>query len=204
MATTGSVITVPKPPRAFIYATFGIVVLFAGLTAYLKPEVVQFWEFTSNDVVRLFTQLIVVSLVIERSLEVLLTPWREGEAEKLRQRVDVVKTLVQAGAEVAAPAAVQAIDEHEDYQDQTRRFAFLASLTIGLVVSMVGVRTLQFLAEPQRFEKLTGVQPSVFKIVDVVLTGAMLAGGADGLHKVVSVFTSYLDKTKEKNKSATP
>src|SRR6266478_5239861 len=84
---------------AIVIATIGIVV-----ALWMKPNVVSFWEFTKEDIVRLFTQLIVIALFIERSLEVLLTPWRDVEAEKMREQVKDAQQGAQAAQ--AGPAEV--------------------------------------------------------------------------------------------------
>jgi hypothetical protein len=36
----------------------------------------------------------------------------------------------------------------------------------------------------------------------VLLTGALVAGGADGLHKIATVFTSFMEKSADNTKSA--
>jgi len=36
--------------------------------------------------------------------------------------------------------------------------------------------------------------------MDVLLTGAVISGGADGIHKIVAIFTSFADSTKNKLK----
>ena len=38
----------------------------------------------------------------------------------------------------------------------------------------------------------------MFGLVDVILTGALLGGGSDGIHKLVSVFINYLEETAKK------
>jgi hypothetical protein len=36
--------------------------------------------------------------------------------------------------------------------------------------------------------------------MDVLLTGMLLGGGADGLHKLVSIFTNFMDSTAQQAK----
>jgi hypothetical protein len=38
----------------------------------------------------------------------------------------------------------------------------------------------------------------VVTIVDVVITAGLIGGGSDGIHKLVSVITDYLDATRDK------
>jgi hypothetical protein len=48
------------------------------------------------------------------------------------------------------------------------------------------------------------VQAQWFSAADVFLTGAVLGGGSDGLHKLISVFTDFLGATSAKVKAGTP
>ena len=34
-------------------------------------------------------------------------------------------------------------------------------------------------------------------VADVLLTGAVVGGGSDGMHKLVQVFTNFMDSTAE-------
>ena len=42
--------------------------------------------------------------------------------------------------------------------------------------------------------ELEGSQGQWFGLIDVVLTGALLSGGAEPIHKLMSIITGYLDK----------
>ena len=79
-----------------------------------------------------------------------------------------------------------------------------SSSPIGIIVSALGVRAIGMLVDPAVFAKLPAFQRSAFKVTDVVLTGALLGGGADGLHKIVSVFTNFMDVTAKKVKARAP
>ena len=80
------------------------------------------------------------------------------------------------------------------------RSASALSVVAGALASVSGVRVLgQFipteegniigvLAEP-------GLQLHVFRITDAILTALVLAGGADGIHKMVSRFRSFRSPT---------
>lgn len=145
----------------------------AGLVVTLAPALVRFRQFTLADLVQLVTPLLAIALVIERVLEVFLTSWRAPEVATLE------------GA---------ALDE---YRARTTRFAFLSGAAIGVVIAGLGVRVLGSFVDPAVFDALSGLQQRLFSTVDVLLTGALLGGGADGLHKLVRVFTTFMDSTAE-------
>jgi hypothetical protein len=160
-----------------------LIIIIGGVTAFFgNPRNIPFWEFRQEDVVRLFTQLILIALIIERALEVMLTPWREPAANAIGRH--------------HGQAALT------DFKTETQSIAFKASFAVGVIVSLVGVRSLHPLVEPNTFLKLPWYQQSAFNTLDVLFTGALLSGGADGLHKILSLFLDYVAKTRSKVQAA--
>ena len=43
----------------------------------------------------------------------------------------------------------------------------------------------------------TGLQGDLLNMADILVTGGLLGGGSDGIHKLVSVITDFLDKTRQ-------
>ena len=167
------------------FATWGlVVVLVASLlaVAVFTPGLIPFAPITLTDVVNVITPLFLVALFIERGLEVFLTSWRAGESKRREDNKD-------------APG----LREHKIV---TPRIAFLAGTAIGVVISALGVRALQPLLYADLFPGADGVQfqERAFMAMDVLLTGMLLGGGADGLHKLVSVFTNFMDATAHQAK----
>ncbi len=178
----------------------GISVIGVVLAVLLKSQLVQFWTFTAQDVARLLTPLILTALFIERALEVFLTPWRGEGAEQISRGLEEAKKLVAQGKAPAEQHQSQAEAALIAYKAKTRQIAFLLALAFGIVISALGIRGLEPFFEPSAFGKLPSAQHALLSGVDVLLTGALLGGGADGLHKLVSVFTNYMDAAAKKAK----
>ena len=87
-------------------------------------------------------------------------------------------------------------DEEErlaEYKSRTQRIAFFAGSAIGVIVAALGIRILELLVDPAVFDTVSHTQRRLFRTADVLLTGAVLGGGSDGLHQLVSVFTNYME-----------
>ncbi|HYR88886.1 MAG TPA: hypothetical protein VE422_32720 [Terriglobia bacterium] len=138
--------------------------------------------------------LAVVALFMERALEVLLTPWR-------RSTVDQFEVQMKA-AEAAGAPTTDLAEKLTLHKGETRELAFLSGLALGTLVSAAGVRSLQPLIDLQQFTGLSMLQRNALTGIDVVMTASLLAGGSDGLHRIVSIFTTLFDRTKEKVKAA--
>jgi hypothetical protein len=168
-----------------------VIVLSLILVAVLNPGLVRFWPMGAGEFLQTIAPVVLVSLLIERTLEVFLTTWRGPEAARL----DLGARRAGADAKLAAEQSLTA------YKAATQRIAFLSGIALGVVVSALGVRILGLFVDPAVFRSLSALQREWFNAADVLLTGAVLGGGADGLHKIISVFTSFLDATTAKVKA---
>ena len=133
--------------------------------------------------------LVLIAAFIERAVEVLLTPVRGDQTDMLRHKIEDAK---QAGSDTA-----QLERRLAEYKLGTRRQAFFLAVAIGLLASVLGVRGLEGLLET------APARGSSLQFFDVVLTGVVLGGGADGIHKPIQAFTDYMERVS-KNAKASP
>lgn len=173
--------------RRVVIALVLVFLASAGLVALFQPSLVRFWAFTPADFVQLVTPLFLIALFIERVLEVFLTSWRAGESKKLQLAVK------------DQPKKLETKEATEDFKARTQRMAFLTGTAIGVVISALGIRILEPLLDPTAFgtgaDAIPGWQQRLVMVADVLFTGAVLGGGSDGMHKLVSVFTNFMDST---------
>lgn len=149
----------------------------------------------------LFAKLIAIALFIERTVEVLLAPWRGLGYQRMTAQAKQAKAKLDNGEAGSAEELSSADNELREYKGETKQMAFLMALALGMTISAIGLRGLEFFLDPNSLN-LPAQQKVVFHALDVLVTGALLAGKADGLHKMVLVFTSYADKSTEKLKGA--
>ena len=146
------------------------------------------------------TPLILASAFIERAVEILISPWRDTDASKLGRAVAAIKARpndptmpIQNALNAADLQAAQ--EKLDDYRGETQRYAFAIGLVLSFCAAVAGVRShWPFLAHPDLFEKLDVQQQVFFRNFDVLITTALLAGGADGFHAIISSVTSYFPK----------
>jgi hypothetical protein len=156
-----------------------------------------------KTVLTLLSPLLLTAGFIERAVEIIVSPWRDAGATVLANRLDTLKSLP-ATNDPAALLALQhamavAQAEFQTYKGQTQQFAFCVSMTMSLGAAIVGVRALgSFLPSSPP----VGPQMLWFKMFDVVLSSCLLAGGADGIHAVVNMFTTFFDTTTQKTETA--
>jgi hypothetical protein len=80
------------------------------------------------------------------------------------------------------------------FEARTRRISTWIGLVVGMLVSAVGFRFLGQIVSPDT-DKL---QYPFFIAADVLLTGAVLAGGSKLIHEIFSLYESFMDLTQDK------
>lgn len=168
-------------------------------------EPYAFNELTATSLLGVLLPLFVIAVFLERALEVFIGTWRGIEQSQLEQTVRKArsrrKELREGGAaaelELAESALATAVYEQARFKAATARYAFLAGLAGGIVISAVGVRCLYPLVHWDT--EFVGGQRLVFNLVDIFLTGGLIGGGSEGLHQMISLL---LDKTKASREQA--
>lgn len=167
--------------RTAVVAFIAIAITAGGLAALLRPPVVRFQPLGLDDVVHLLTPLCLIAVFVERVLEVFLTAWRGEKASELK---DLVRRGCVADEHGRTPA-----QRLLAYKSQTRRLAFIGGTATGIAIALAGVRILQPLLDP------AGVAPAwqqgALTTIDVLLTGTVLGGGSQGMHRVAKLMSRF-------------
>jgi hypothetical protein len=179
----------------------GVIVAALIALGWLKTQAVAFSAFGPSDVLNRLTPLILTAGFIERAIEVLISPWRDPDANRHATAIAAAKAAPESDdqAKVQKVQAVAvATDSLTVYTGLTQRYAFITGLILGLVAALAGVSALMPFVAKDALNTLPAAQHALFAGFDIVLTAALLAGGADGLHSVISAFTSFFGATAQR------
>ena len=145
-----------------------------------------------------FTSLFLIALFIERALDVFLTTLRAEKSEYLQKEIKIEAQKLDKGE--------SSIDELNrikkvllSHKANTRVIALWSALTIGIIISAIGFRALQPLINLEEFKNLPLYHTILFYIVDIFITGCVLAGGSDSIHKMTDAFRLFMEKSQNKN-----
>jgi hypothetical protein len=183
-----------KTMIVYLLPLTGLVALAIAGAKFSTPYSLE--SITIDSIVERLAPVVMIALFVERAQEVFISAWRDIEKWNLERTVAKAKAKAAPVAE-EIEAAEQQLDKH---QCETRRIAFAAGVIMGTVISALGVRVVQPLIQLPS----NGQQLVLFNLVDVLLTAGLIGGGSDGIHKVVSVFTDFLDVTRQKINASTP
>jgi len=99
--------------------------------------------------------------------------------------------------ELAETNAERLEGELVPYRATTRRLASWISMVIGVLTAGVGFRILNNLVEVDPVALASNhYQYNWFVVIDVLLTGAVLAGGSKAVHQVFKVYDSLMDSSQ--------
>jgi hypothetical protein len=143
------------------------------------------------------------SLLIERTVEIVMSIWRSEEANK---REAAVQRLVASGFRATDPEFIEAQARLIDYKAGTIQWTMPIGFALGLFVSAFGVRALS------QFIDLTvpgiGAPPEWqrrwFNMSDILFTGALLAGGADPIHKLLGLYRKVVESSAARAARTSP
>jgi hypothetical protein len=176
-----------------------IVILSAvfALLYFTKATGVPFKSIQETDVLAILTSMFVVAVFMERSIEAILTPVRVPDRQKIERDLEDYKREAKTD-ETKIKDVIAKQRELDTYRLKTAQRAYWLSFSFGLVISLVGIRTLAGLVEPDELQKLGDLHRTMFSFVDIILTGGVIAGGSAAINKIASAISNFF-----KLKSAT-
>lgn len=153
---------------------------------------------------KLILALTVIAILMERSLAVINGAWFGDETEQARGKLKAAMAanamaagqkragFADATVAPAAKAAAEAVgDAHQslaEVEAKKKRLRLVIGCLFGIAISAVGIRTLAGLVVAEDHS-------AWFNLVDIILTGALLAGGSEGMAKVAELIRTAIDGT---------
>lgn len=130
----------------------------------------------------------IIALFVERSLEVLIKVWRQGEKVRLEQENNSDQNSAQAEKQL------------KEYRAGTQKRALIGGLTMGILVSLSGVRLLGPIFQVEVTNELE-FQQAIFYFTDIFITAGLIAGGSKTIHELMALIDGFLKASRSANKS---
>jgi len=200
------------PPSRYIL--LGILAVLATVLLYNSPSGLTFEQDVVEKIPSLLGYMVLVSLFLERAIEVFLSALRSGGADQRdnalkqhRLKITEHEAAMQAAGtpdtQVALAALKKELGEMEEdrvaYSAKSRIVAQWMGLSVGILISMAGVRVMGSVVSFAPAQgSLSNFQVNLFLFVDVFITGAVLAGGSDAINKIMKVYNNAMSKAANK------
>ncbi len=191
----------------------GIVAATGILLFELKPLALTLHPDALGHATSFLAVAVVLSLFLERALEVFVGVWRDPEQITLdarwsfeEQRQKQARERQDQKAYEEATETLRALNLlRAGYRIGTQKFAMRAGFAAGLLVSVAGLRCLEGLVELKASAaNISDLQRFLFQLVDVMLTGGLIAGGSEGLHKLSQIYSTFVDTTNKRLREGPP
>jgi hypothetical protein len=176
-------------------ALLAALALYVGLSrGGLTPK-----PFDGSHLLGLLTSLGFLALLVERTIEVTIGAARGETTAQLQAAAENAKL---ARASMSTSIAAHEVAEFRQaelirFRAGTKSLALRVAVLLGLFVSAVGFRTLDQLVIATELE----TQSMLFRTLDVLMTAAVIGGGSDAIHRMISTITTYLDAVAQSARS---
>lgn len=181
-----------------------LLLLAGGLVLGWKVDSLNPTGFGPTDVTKLLTRFFVLALFVERTLEVFITAWRGEETVKRENELRAVKeSLVQSPPDPSLHDDVKTkADWLAKYKCETQAIALRSALVLGILIAAVGARSFKvFVDPPAKGPGWLNIQTGLFHVLDVLVSGGIIGGGTDAIHKMMNVITEFFNATASKMKN---
>jgi hypothetical protein len=121
--------------------------------------------------------------------------WRSEQANKLEA---AVHRLLVAEPRPSESVLEEAEANLIEFKAETLQWAMPIGFTLGLMIAAFGVRALSQFVDPAATATISEPQRWWFNMIDILFTGALLAGGADPIHKLLDLYRKFVEKTSRK------
>ena len=186
-----------RPSRGTVFAALLVLAVIGYVVIGGEMVRLELGDIDAAAALKILAPFLLISLFIERALDVWVTAIRGPVRLKLEQKLEDAKALGSPPATIRAYEFACAKD-----RIMTQRLTWRAGLVLGLAVSVSGIRLIEsLLGGGTVVNDLPPLQRYWCLFVDTLVTGAALGGGADGFHKMTSFFTDYLEAGKKNIKN---
>mgnify|MGYP006971718253 CR=1 FL=1 len=202
---------------------FVVAVAVSGAAAYCFDIALDFETDALHNVYRNLGILLVIAIFMERAIEIFLSTWRSGGADRRDARIqdlrDEISLAVHAAeaakrdnrpdkekqarerAEDKEAALKEALKDRADYRIESREVALRGGFLLGVFIAAVGVRGLEgVVIVPEG----TDAQFVCFRLIDILVTGAALSGGSEFFNQFIKLLKTFMQTTSDKAKTKEP
>ncbi|MEH6444486.1 MAG: hypothetical protein V7784_11365 [Oceanospirillaceae bacterium] len=145
-----------------------------------------------EDFVALMMRLLFLTLVTERIVEFYKLMHLTKNRNCIRLEIEIARFNE---SDNNAAKIKGFLVEKEKYHAQTRQKTTLMGFVVGAVMALMGIRVFTGMFD---FEDASGIQIVLFDIFEVLVMGALMAGGSKGINTMVSAIESFAKPAKVK------
>jgi len=181
-----------------------LIILIIPVVLFIFPNELLLQDSVIENVNKILILLLFISLIFERSLDVVLTTIREPKVIDFRNQImKYEEDLKWLPDDKDLPAEVKKsrldglmanLDKsrtrYTEYNSETKKIFLLISFTMGIIISLIGIRILPSIVKTANID---GYRILIIKFIDIILTGGFIAGGSKGINSIFDAFNKMFN-----------
>lgn len=187
------------------YATqiTGLAIIFVVIVIALsnKTSAIAFHETASEKIPVILAYLFLVSMILERAIDVFLSAWRTENASRMDLKISQITADIKGATDKKKTMLNRQLKtlqkKRSSYSAKSGVYAQWMGLIFGALISLVGIRVLNHIVS---VENLSDIQQLLFTSVDILITAATLAGGSSAINQIMQLYTGFLSSTLKKTR----
>ncbi len=171
----------------FITIAAFFVVMIITHTASFGANVELDKDITLPDILGILTSFMILTLVVERFADVVITGPREFEKIALLESI--------SAKEQKSEDVTDLKQQLNNFRSETRKTTMQLNLFLGLIIGFAGYRILSALTGS--IDNLEVNQKLMFHTVDILLTAGLVAGGSKGINVISKSMRDWFKPAKD-------
>ncbi|NEQ51171.1 MAG: hypothetical protein F6K11_13715 [Leptolyngbya sp. SIO3F4] len=192
------------------YAVYAVLV--CSLCYVLLPmDPLAFQPTIIKIILQQLTILLFMALFLERALEVYKLSYLSPEKERLGAQVDYCQSKLDSissdtdgsiSSEILQTVQLDLFNAEEHlrvYRTHVRRNLLQTAIIFGFLIGLVGVRSLEGIVYlPKPDSTLEEFRFYLFRVLDLLLTAGLVAGGSEGIHGIIKQLNNLFPDIPQK------
>lgn len=203
-----------------------VVAMLVGAIAGLGVIVwiVGAWQgFTAHEnareqLINLLGTLFLLAVFVERTQEVFVATWRSIGRARIKDEIASIDDEIANFASDGKPDELKTLQARRraaatrfsEYRFETRKRTFLLGVVIGTLIALFSptVLSVTLVVDQGVCSDATASTGAcawflVFRALDIFLTGLLIGGGSEAIHKVIALFLDYTQRLRPPPAGAT-
>lgn len=177
-----------------LFSLIGIILLIIIWNNDIRS--LSFKDDIENIIPKLIGNLFLLSIFVERTIEVFLSSLRGFGADELDLEIDELNKSLKSDPTNAQNLGDLSKKNKErlHYRLRSQSYAQVMGVIIGVCVALIGVRILGNTIDTSLISN-KGIHAKIFSFGDILFTGMVLAGGSEAFNKIMKVYNAFMNKS---------
>lgn len=191
----------------------GVIVWVVGAWQGFRPD-----PDARSNLIDLLGTLFLLAVFVERTQEVFVATWRSIGRARIKDEIASIDDEIANFPDTGTPEELKTLQANRraaatrfsEYRFETRKRTFLLGVVIGTLIALFSqtVLSVTLIVDQNACSDAAASSGAcawflVFRALDIFLTGLLIGGGSEAIHKVIALFLDYTQRLRPPPAGAT-